>query len=220
MKKFFFTGLAILLPLAFTFLVVKFIVDFLTMPFLGVMQETLGKVPFFERSFWIFSSQQVLLYLSRILILVSLLAFTILLGMLGRWFFLRSIFQIAELVLDRIPLVNKIYKASREVFRTLLSSSNNSFKEVVLIPFPSSEGRTLGFISGDAPDICSEHMGEPCVSVFVPTTPNPTSGFLMMFKKSEVESVPMKVDEAIRFIISCGVLKEQKSKSSCLPPKS
>lgn len=209
MKKTFFTGLAILLPLAFTFLVVKFIVDFLTLPFLEVIKDNLGVLPFFNKGFWLFSSEQVLVYISRVVILVSLFLLTLLLGILGRWFILRSVIQFAELILEKIPLVNRIYKGSREVFQTLLQPKSDAFKQVVMVPFPSSEGRTIGFISGRSPSFFQEEMGESCVSVFVPTTPNPTSGFLMMFRESEVQPIPMKVDEAVRFIISCGVLNQK-----------
>lgn len=208
MKKTFFTGLAILLPVAFTFVVVKFIVDFLTLPFLGFMKDFLG--PFLaNQGSQLLSTEQMLVNVSRVSILVALFLFTLLLGVLGRWFFLRSVIQVGEVILARIPLVNKIYKASREVFKTLFNSNNNAFKQVVLVPFPSSEGRTIGFLSGPAPKICSDEIGEESVSVFVPTTPNPTSGFLMMFKRSDIKPVSMKVDEAVRFIISCGVINEE-----------
>jgi len=205
-KRYFLTGLAILLPLALTTVIVVFLVNFLTRPFLGLVEDLLGPLPLIKNGFWFLSGKQILQYGGRFFILLMLFGFTVLLGVIGRWFLIHSLFKFGDEILHRIPVVNKVYKTSQEVINTLFSDKTQSFKQVVLAPFPNSSSYCLGLLTRESPPACREITNENLVSVFLPTTPNPTSGYLLMFRKSELKYLDMKVEDAVKFIISCGVI--------------
>ena len=205
MKKTFVTGLVILLPLAVTVIIILFIVNFLTNPFIGLVESVFGKFSLFDFNFGVVKGSKVLHIVAQISVLVLLFLFTLLLGFLGRWFLVHSLIKLGDSILHRIPVVNKVYKTSQEVIKTLFSDKSESFKQVVLAPFPSEASYSLGLITRDSPRL-SEELNHDLVSVFLPTTPNPTSGYLLMFKRSELVYIDMSVEDAVKFIISCGVI--------------
>ncbi len=206
MRKYFVTGLVILLPLAVTIAIVVFIVNFLTQPFIGLVSNFIQEFEILKHGFLFLSPQQVIRYGSQLLILFCLFLFTVSLGMIARWFFFKTLLNLSDKILHRIPVVNKVYKTTQEIIKTIFVSDKNSFKQVVMVPFPRVGTYVVGIISRDAPLMCEEAVQEKMVSVLVPTTPNPTTGFLMMFKKSEIHYIDMKPEEAIKYIVSCGVI--------------
>ena len=128
MKKYFLTGLVTLLPLAVTIWVVHFVVNFLTKPFIGLMN--------FVTEHLQIASFQLIRTLSQIFILIALLLFTLFLGFVARKFFFKQLIRFGDRILYKIPLVNKVYKTSKEIVHSLFSSQEKSFKQVVLLPFP------------------------------------------------------------------------------------
>lgn len=207
MKKYFVTGLVTLLPVAVTIWVAHFFVNFLTNPFMGIMHYILS---FF--SFGPFQTEEGIRILSQIFILISLFLLTLGLGLVARRYFFHSLLKIGDRVLFKIPLVNKIYKTSKDIIQSLFGSKNQSFKQVVLVTFPSSGCYCLGLIASDAPRTCSEASGDELYSVFLPTTPNPTTGYLIMCPKKDLLFLSMKSDEAIKYIVSCAVIQPQTPK--------
>lgn len=206
MKKYFVTGLVILLPLAMTIAIVAFIVNFLTQPFIGLVSKFLSEYNIVNKGFLFLSPEQTIKYGSQLIILVALLFTTVVLGMIARWFFFKSLLNLSDKILHRIPIVNKVYKTSQEVIKTIFSSDKNSFKQVVMVPFPSDGTYAVGLIARESPKECSKHANETLVSVLIPTTPNPTTGYLLMYRESQVIHLTMKPEEAIKYIVSCGVL--------------
>ncbi len=206
MKKYFITGLVILLPLAVTIAIVVFIVNFLTKPFFGIVSSFLQDFGIFNRGFFFLSHEQVVLYASKILILLCLFLFTLLLGMIARWFFFKALLTLSDKVLHRIPLVNKVYKTTQEIIKTLFVTDKSSFKQVVMVPFPKGGSFVMGLVSRESPEICSKEAGGELFSVLIPTTPNPTTGFLLMYKKEDMIFLDLKPEQAIKYIVSCGVI--------------
>ena len=206
MKKYFITGLVILLPLAVTIAIVVFIVNFLTGPFIGWVSNFLRESNIINRGFLFLSPEQVLKYGSQLVILVGLFLFTLLLGLIARWFFFKSLISLSDKILHRIPLVNTVYKTTQEIIKTLFSTDKNSLKQVVMVPFPKEHVYVMGIISRESPEMCSEKAGSQLISVLVPTTPNPTTGFLLMYPKEQIIYLDMKAEDAIKYIISCGVI--------------
>lgn len=204
MKKYFFTGLVTLLPLAVTLWVVHFAIDFLTKPFIGVVTLLTKHLPI--GSFGIFNSQQIIGFLSQIFILVGLFLLVFTLGFVARRYFFWKMLQIGDDLLIKIPFVNKVYKTSKDIVKSLLGNKAGSFKQVVMIPFPYPGCYCIGLIARDAPRGACQSPDDDLVSVFVPTTPNPTTGFLVMSKKSELIFLEMKSEEAVKYIVSCGVI--------------
>ena len=124
----------------------------------------------------------------------------------------------AHKILLRIPLLNKIYSTMKQVNEAFGSSNKSSFKQVVLVQFPQSGHYALGFVTGaDHLDV-QQKTGEKVLSVFVPTTPNPTSGFLLMVPESEIVKSEMSVADGIKFIISLGVVAPEHARPALGPP--
>lgn len=205
MKKYFITGLVILLPLALTLAIISFIFNFLTAPFVGIVRHIFNYFGFVESGFLFFSAEQVQILLSKLLILLLLLLFTLSLGAIARWFFIHALIKLWDYVFHRIPFVSSIYKTCQEVINTIFTSKTKSFKQVVLVPFPSAEMQSIGLVTNEELKGLSSSK-EVYTAVFVPTTPNPTSGFLVFFKKSDLVYLDMSVENAFKYVISCGVI--------------
>jgi len=109
-------------------------------------------------------------------------------------------------MLHRIPIVKSIYSSVKQVSDTLFSSSGNAFREAVLVQYPRSGSWTIAFVTGRPGGEAAEHLHADYLSLYVPTTPNPTSGFFLMVPRSDVIALRMSVDEALKYIISMGVV--------------
>lgn len=203
-KKYFASGLAILLPIVLTIMIVNFLINFLTYPFLESTKTLLEHLPFFQHTHQI----TFLNIASKVLILFCLVSFIFLIGLLGKLFFINSLFQLGDYLLHKLPLINKIYKSCQDVVQSLFSShSSKKFSQVVFVPFPHTNNLSLGLVTSESIQIENDnHPSDSFVSVFIPGTPNPSVGFMLMFKKEQLHFVNMKVDEAMKFIISCGVV--------------
>jgi uncharacterized membrane protein len=206
MKKHFITGLVILLPLVITIAVAIYLVNFLTEPFIGAVSGILKELNIINHGFLFLTPEQVLRYGSKIIILILLFLITVGLGMITRWFVIHSLIRLGDRILHRIPFVNTVYKTTQDIIKTLFVSDKNTFKQVVMVPFPRPDVFALGLIARESPLACSQATKEELISVFVPTTPNPTTGFLLMFKRSSLVLIDMKPEDALKYIISCGVI--------------
>ncbi len=220
MKKYFITGLVILLPLAVTVTLIVFIVNFLTKPFVGFFVNFLKDLDMLNKGFFFLSPENVVLYGSKLLILICLFLFTLLLGMIARWFFFRALINLSDRLLHRIPLVNKVYKTTQEIIKTIFVTDKSSFKQVVMVPFPKEGTYVIGLVSRNSPKICSDKVKASLVSVLIPTTPNPTTGFLLMYKKEDLIYIDLKPEAAIKYIVSCGVITPEAPLSTSPPLKS
>ena len=109
-------------------------------------------------------------------------------------------------MLQRIPIVKSIYSSVKQVSDTLFSSSGNAFREAVLVQYPRTGSWTIAFVTGKPGGEAAEHLHADYLSLYVPTTPNPTSGFFLMVPRSDVVELRMSVDEALKYIISMGVV--------------
>lgn len=204
MKRYFVTGLILLSPLALTFAILMFIFNLLTEPFAGIVAAIFNRYALFEGGFLFLNGHQLQTLVSQILILIFLFFLTVSLGAIARYFFFSTLVNVWDYTIHKIPVISSIYKASQDFIQTIFGGQGNSFKQVVIVPFPNRETQSLGFITRD--HIEGLVPGEKRVAVFVPTTPNPTSGFLMLYKPEDLTYLDMKVEEAFKGIISCGVI--------------
>ncbi|MDO4694236.1 MAG: DUF502 domain-containing protein [Eikenella sp.] len=131
----------------------------------------------------------------------------------------RKIIQGWDKLLGRIPVVKSIYSSVKKVSESLLSDNSRSFKTPVLVPFPQPDIWTIAFVSGSvAPALQSALGQEAYVSVYVPTTPNPTGGYYVMVRQSDIRPLDMSVDEALKYVISLGmVLPDDNPPQAALP---
>lgn len=192
MRKYFITGLLILVPLVITVWVLKLI--------LTTMDQSLLLLPEDWQPNRLFGFQVT----GMGAVLTVLVVF--LTGVLARNFIGTRIVHLWERLLGRIPIVNSIYSSVKQVSDTLFSSSGNAFRKAVLIPYPHEHSHTIGFLTGVPGGGVEQHLQGDYVSVYVPTTPNPTSGFFLMMEKSRVVELDMSVDAALKYIVSMGVV--------------
>ena len=203
MKKYLITGLVILLPLALTYAIVAFFFNLLTGPFIDFTKGVLTQYGLFQNGFGFLTGEQIQIHLSQLLIVLFLISITIFFGFVARWVFFHYLLRFGDYILHRIPLVNTIYKTSQDVIKTIFVTDTKAFKQVVMVPFPNEGSHCIGLVTReDMKTIDHNHR----VAVFVPTTPNPTSGFLVMFKKEDIVYLDMKIEDALKYVISCGVI--------------
>lgn len=173
---------------------------------MGIVSAIFTKLHIINHGFLFLTPEELLYYGSKVIILILLFLITVGLGIVARWFLINTLFRLGDRILHRIPLVNTVYKTTQDIIKTLFVSDKNTFKQVVMVPFPRPGVFVLGLIARESPTICSQAANEDLISVFVPTTPNPTTGFLLMFKRAELVHVDMKPEDAIKYIVSCGVI--------------
>ena len=123
----------------------------------------------------------------------------------GQWFLHRW-----DRLLHKIPIVKSIYSSVKQVSDTLFSSSGNAFREAVLVQYPRTGSWTIAFVTGAPSGEVAAHLASPHVSVYVPTTPNPTGGYFVIVARKDAIELDMSVDQALKYIISMGVVPPQK----------
>ncbi len=146
--------------------------------------------------------------------LVILIAFLILVGMFAAGFLGRFFIRLGEWFVAKMPLVSSIYSLLKQIFETVFSSKTQAFKKVVMLEYPRKGIWILGLVSADLQGEIEQKLPEPMVNVFIPTTPNPTSGFLIFVPKKDVIEMNMSVEEAIKFIVSGGLVEPKKTNNN------
>ena len=132
--------------------------------------------------------------------------FITLIGYLSTFFLGRLAINLSEAIIGKIPFANTIYKTVKQIVDTFSKQKKAVFQAAVLIEFPREGVYSVGFLTGEGRGELSEKAGEELLNVFVPTTPNPTSGFLMLLKKEQVVTLNMSVSDAMKFIVSFGAV--------------
>jgi uncharacterized membrane protein len=150
--------------------------------------------------------QQMFTPLYRIIALVAFIAFTTGVGWITRHVVGKRMVSATESMIGRVPLLNKTYGFMKEISHTLLSGRKTMFQRVVLVEFPRPGVCTVGFVTGETQGEAQEKTGEMFINVFVPTTPNPTSGFLILVRREQVVDLTMTVAEGMKMVISGGTV--------------
>jgi len=181
------SGLVILIPLVITVAVIRFLFDFTSGILLPIIDPALADWPAIARA--------------AISVLILLLV-VYLLGALATNIVGRRVLSLGERVVLRLPFVKVVYSVSKQVVAAVQGEGSKAFKSVVFVPFPHPGVRSIGFVTGR---IVRED-GSVWSMVFVPTTPNPTTGFLQMMPQEAVETTPYTVEEGVKMVMSLGVL--------------
>ena len=192
MRKYFITGLLVLVPLVITLWVLNLIV--------GTLDGSLVLLPPEWRPESLFG-----FHLPGFGTLVTLLIVFVT-GLVTQNIIGNRVLRLWELLLQRIPVVNSIYSSVKQVSDTLLSSSGNAFRKALLVQYPREGIWTIAFQTGVPQGEVQTHLGEGFMSAYVPTTPNPTSGFFLLVPASDVIELDMSVDEALTYVISMGAV--------------
>ncbi len=208
-------GLVLVLPLWITYLLIRFIFELMRDTSLWVVVSYLKSAwgaGILDR--WGVSSEQLTaqglqalhpsaqwgIAIASVLLTV---AFLYIIGVLSANFFGRRIVRAGESLLERVPFVKTIYRATKQILETFAGDGGQSFQRVALVPFPSKDVRSVGFVTGRSRDALT---GEELCTVFVVTTPNPTSGFVFVLRYCDVIELDWSIEEAIKMVISGGVL--------------
>lgn len=192
MKKYFITGLLVLVPLFITVWVLRTLI--------GAMDQSLLLLPVAWRP-----EAQLGLAIPGIGAILTLLIIFIT-GLVATNIFGRQLILIWEGTLARVPVVKSIYSSVKQVSDTLFSDSGNAFRKALLVQFPHPGSWTIAFQTGTPGGDVANHLQGDYVSVYVPTTPNPTGGYFVMMDKKDTIELDMSVDEALKYIISMGVV--------------
>ena len=195
LRNYFISGLLFWIPLGLSIVVIKFFLelvnDIVPPEYLPEALFNLGNTIPGSGIIWV--------------ILIIMLTGTLVNNFIGR-----RLVQLWEKFLDKIPGFRGIYKALKQLSDTVLSPSGNSFKKALLVEYPRKGMWTIAFQTGDYQGEVADKIGEEIINIYVPTTPNPTSGFFIMLPKSEATELDMSVDEAFKLIISTGVVEPSK----------
>jgi len=192
LRKYFVAGLLFWVPVAVTFLIISFLVD--------LLDRTMLLVPFKYRPEALFghSVPGLGVLFAVLLVFVTGIVVANLLG--------RRLLQFWEAVLSRIPFVRSIYATAKQVMETVVSQDGMSFREVVMIEYPRAGLWSLAFVTGEGLQEAKEISGEDLVNIYVPTTPNPTSGFFLMLARKDVKRLNLSVEDGLKLILSTGVI--------------
>lgn len=193
LRSYLLAGLVVWLPILITMGVIRFIID--------LLDKTLSLIPM------AYQPERLLgVHIPGLGVILSLILL-VSTGVFATNFFGQRLMSWGESILSKIPLVRSIYNSVKQVINTVLSTNSDAFRKVLLIEYPRKGLWSIGFQTGAVNPEISNKTNEELISLFIPTTPNPTSGFLIMIPKQEAIELNMSIDEALKFIISLGVMQ-------------
>jgi uncharacterized membrane protein len=200
LRRYLVAGLLVWVPLGVTVLIINFLV--------GLADQSLLLLP----SDW--RPEHMLGFRIPGLGFLLVLAVVLVTGIVVANLFGQQLIKLGELLLSRIPVVRSIYGSVKQLTESLFSGSGKSFRKVVLVRYPHASSWTLAFQTGEGSREIRDKTGCEIVSVFVPTTPNPTSGFFLLVPRDETIDLDMSVDDGLKMLLSVGVVVPEKSKSA------
>ncbi len=203
MKKNFLAGLLIFLPFAMTILVSFFIIDLLTRPVQSFATSILSFYHVSNQPFWIFSADQMLYFKSKILALIVVFISLGIIGFLGGLLFVNTLLKAGDFIIHRVPVISWIYKGLQELVKIAFNPQKKAFSQVVLVPFPNDKGYSIGFMHEMQNECSKEHP----LSIFIPCAPNLSVGYMVAYPYNRLIFIDMPVDEAFKYILSCGIIQ-------------
>jgi uncharacterized membrane protein len=198
LRKWFLAGLLVIVPVAITLSVLRWIID--------LLDQTLLILP----EAWQ-PDRLIGFHIPGFGVLLTL-AILLIVGAIASNFVGKKLVHLGDRIVTRIPVVRSIYSSVKQVSDTLFSESGNAFRTAVLVQWPRPDVWTIAFVTGTPGGDVANHLhGEDYLSVYVPTTPNPTGGYFVMLRKSDCIELKMSVDDALKYVVSMGVVSPQKT---------
>ncbi|OZB73427.1 MAG: hypothetical protein B7X37_08515 [Halothiobacillus sp. 14-55-98] len=203
LRKWLVAGILVWAPLAITYWVINAVI--------GFMDKTILLLPpsYRPEAVFGFNIPGVGAVLAIIVVLLT--------GALVANFLGRKLIAMGESVLERIPLVRSVYSAVKQVIETFVSQDSRSFRKVVMVEYPRKNCWSLAFLAGDPVGEVQDKTAQKVITVFVPTAPNPTSGFVIMVPEDEIIALDMSVEEGFRMVISLGVVTPKSQAAKPVP---
>lgn len=192
-RRYFLAGILVTSPILITAYVTWMIITFIDTQVAGILPESMDftkKLPH---------------QIPGLGLIISIIAITFI-GALTPGFIGRTLLKTGERVLDKMPVVRSIYGAIKQIMETVMSTNSESFREVVLVEYPRKDIWVIGFVTGETKGEVQTLKKHKLINVFIPTTPNPTSGFLLFLPKKDLIYMEMKVEDAVKMVISGGIV--------------
>lgn len=193
LRNYFFTGVALIAPISVTFYVVWGIISFIDAKIKPLIPE-------------IYYPEHYLPFNVPGIGLLAVVVGLTLVGAIGAGIFGRYFTKLSERLVDKMPIVRSIYKAIKQIFETVFSNNSSTFRKVVLVEYPRKGIWSMGFLTGITKGEVQELTQDDVLNVFIPTTPNPTSGYLLFVPKQDIVPLSMTVEEGIKMVISGGII--------------
>ena len=193
-RKIFLTGLLVIIPIAGTISLIFWLLNIVDSIFRNPIERIVG-FPIIGIG---------------VVITVSIIFLT---GVIATNYLGKEMIHLTDKAMRRIPIVNSIYTSMKQLIDTIFMEQKNAFKNVVLVQYPSKGIYVLGFVTSNAPEIICNRVGEAMQSIFIPTTPNPTSGMLVMVPENEIIYLQIPIDTAIKLVVSGGILMPEMLKN-------
>ena len=200
-RNIFITGLLITLPIALTYFILQFLfknLDTLSPVFTQVLIDMGAPIPEGYR----------IPALGLVITLLIVLA----VGWFTTNFFGKQMINLGESLVEKIPFVRKIYKGSKQVVQSIAHADTTAFRKVVLLEFPRRGMLAIGFVTGSARGEVQDYTREDVLNVFVPTMPNPTSGFLVFAPPEDLTEIDMSIEDGIEYVVSGGIVDTERLK--------
>ena len=201
-KNYIFTGIISIIPISITFWIIQYLFLFFSVPGkfiidLIIQEETVQNYLYLS---------YIYIFVNRLLGFLLTLIFLYILGLIIKNVVGKRIYTFFEFILDNIPIINKIYKTIKSITDSLTATKEQAFTKVVMIEYPKDGLWTLAMVTGESTD----NKGNEYYNIFVPTTPNPTSGYLIMIRKEKTIDAKLTVDEGLSIVVSAGMIGPSK----------
>jgi uncharacterized membrane protein len=199
LRNVFLAGILTVLPVIITYFFLSFILKKLSgflIPYLEIVAN------YFNIHFT--DAQKAILSLSFLIIAIFLI------GLFAKNYFGKKVISFFEKILSKIPLIRGVYSATRQIIDTFQSPTGSNFKKVVLVEYPKEGVYSVGFVTKESSNYYNSRIGKKCSNVFIPTTPNPTSGFILIIPNDSIIELDMTIEEGVKFVISAGLLSPEK----------
>ena len=192
-RRYFLAGILVTSPILITAYVTWMIITFIDTQVAGLLPDSLD------------FTKQLPHQIPGLGLIISIFTITII-GALTPGFIGRTLLKAGERVLDKMPVVRTIYGAIKQIMETVMSTNSESFREVVLVEYPRKSIWVIGFVTGETKGEVQSLNKSQLINIFIPTTPNPTSGFLLFIPKEDLVYMDMKVEDAVKMVISGGIV--------------
>lgn len=194
-KNIFLTGIAVIIPIGLTVYILFFLIS--------VMDNLLKVIPARFQPDNLFH-----IHIPGLGVIITLILIFIV-GLVTKSYLGNKLVRLGEWFVNKIPFVRSIYQAIKQLVDTIFSDKSQSFKKVVLIEYPRKGMYVIAFVTGEAKGEVQTKTAQKCINLFVPTTPNPTSGFYIMVPEDDIINMDMTVEEAFKLVISGGIIAPQ-----------
>ena len=192
-RRYFLAGILVTSPILITVYVTWLIITFIDAQVAGLLPNSLD------------FTKQLPHQIPGLGLIISIIVITFI-GAITPGFIGRTLLKVGERILDNTPVVRSIYGAIKQIMETVMSTNSESFREVVLVEYPRNGSWVIGFVTGETKGEVQSSNKETLINDFIPTTPNPTSGFLLFLPKKDLIYMKMKVEDAVKMVISGGIV--------------